>query len=116
MILDIRSVRANMEAFARYRIRPRILVNVDKVDMSVDFCGYKVRPLSSFVRSYTPLARAHPRSMTSFSVLTPARVLAYRVSKNGTSRRRSGNVSSGGDGWHTHDPVDVFNDVDRGCR
>lgn len=36
-------VRANMEAFNRYRIRPRILVNVDRVDMSVDFCGYKVR-------------------------------------------------------------------------
>jgi hypothetical protein len=70
MILDIRSVRANMEAFARYRIRPRILVNVDKVDMSVDFCGYKVRPsslLSDLGSCLTPpshdlILSAHSRS------------------------------------------------------
>jgi len=36
-------LRDNEQAYKRYRIRPRILVNVDKVDTSTEFLGVKVR-------------------------------------------------------------------------
>jgi hypothetical protein len=38
----VHSLRENEAAFDRYKIRPRILINVDKVDTSTEIFGTKV--------------------------------------------------------------------------
>lgn len=41
-IVLICSLRENESAFDRYKIRPRILRNVDQIDMSMEILGTKV--------------------------------------------------------------------------
>jgi len=53
------SLRDNEEAFNRYKIKPRILVNVDKIDMSSEIFGHTV----SMPLGFSPAAMhrlAHP--------------------------------------------------------
>ncbi|KAB2581035.1 Peroxisomal (S)-2-hydroxy-acid oxidase GLO4 [Lasiodiplodia theobromae] len=57
--MDMISLRENEEAYNRYKIRPRILVNVDTVDISTHIFGTKV----SFPLGLSPTAMhrlAHP--------------------------------------------------------
>lgn len=43
-LLGVVRLRENEESFNRYKIRPRVLRNVSKVDTSAEFLGYKARP------------------------------------------------------------------------
>ncbi|WQF88474.1 Putative FMN-dependent dehydrogenase, FMN-dependent alpha-hydroxy acid dehydrogenase, active [Colletotrichum destructivum] len=57
--MDLVSLRDNEEAYNRYKIMPRILVNVDNIDMSTTIFGTKV----SFPLGFSPAAMhrmAHP--------------------------------------------------------
>ncbi|WYZ41430.1 hypothetical protein EsH8_V_000325 [Colletotrichum jinshuiense] len=57
--MDLVSLRDNEEAYNRYKIMPRILVNVDNIDMSTTIFGQKV----SFPLGFSPAAMhkmAHP--------------------------------------------------------
>ncbi|KAF7596368.1 hypothetical protein BBP40_002112 [Aspergillus hancockii] len=57
--MDLITLRENESAFDRYKIRPRILINVDKIDTSTEIFGTKV----SFPLGFSPAASqklAHP--------------------------------------------------------
>ncbi|KAB8069253.1 FMN-dependent dehydrogenase [Aspergillus leporis] len=57
--MDLITLRENESAFDRYKIRPRILINVDKMDTSIEIFGTKV----SFPLGFSPAASqklAHP--------------------------------------------------------
>ncbi|KAG6357318.1 hypothetical protein INS49_015196 [Diaporthe citri] len=57
--MDMETLRENEEAYRRYKIRPRILVNVDHVDTSAEIFGIKV----PFPFGFSPSAMhqlAHP--------------------------------------------------------
>ncbi|KZL68651.1 fmn-dependent dehydrogenase family protein [Colletotrichum incanum] len=57
--MDLVSLRDNEEAYDRYKIMPRILINVDNIDMSTTIFGTKV----SFPLGFSPAAMhklAHP--------------------------------------------------------
>lgn len=57
--MDLITLRDNEEAYNRYKIKPRVLVNVDNIDMSSELFGCKV----SFPLGFSPSAMqrlAHP--------------------------------------------------------
>ncbi|KAF4544072.1 FMN-dependent dehydrogenase family protein [Lasiodiplodia theobromae] len=57
--MDLITLRENEEAFNRYKIRPRVLVNVDNIDASAEIFGQKV----AFPLGFSPAAMhklAHP--------------------------------------------------------
>lgn len=86
--MDLHTYTDNMEAYKRYRIRPRILVNVADVDTSTTIYGQKVR-----VRA---LSRAYRRICSPSDPLqvdlplgfspTAFQGLAHPVGERGTSR------------------------------
>lgn len=56
-------LRENVSAFDQYRIRPRILVDVDNVDMSRNLFGVKVGARSCFSKAEQLTKSARCRSV-----------------------------------------------------
>ncbi|KAK8215676.1 (S)-2-hydroxy-acid oxidase [Phyllosticta capitalensis] len=64
--MDLITLRDNEEAFNRYKIRPRVLVNVDKADTSAEIFGVKVPfPLGLSPTAYHKLAHPEGEAATS---------------------------------------------------
>lgn len=74
----------NEAAYKRYKIRPRILVNVDKVDTSTEIFGTKV----SFPLGFSPSAMhklAHPDGEVGTSKAAAAHNIAMGLSSYATT-------------------------------
>lgn len=79
-----RSLNDNEAAYQRYKIRPRVLVNVDKVDTSAELFGTHV----SFPLGFSPSAMhrlAHPEGEVATSRAAAAHRIAMGLSSYATT-------------------------------
>ncbi|KAL1848488.1 hypothetical protein Daus18300_013589 [Diaporthe australafricana] len=81
--MDMDTLRENEEAYRRYKIRPRILVNVDHVDTSTEIFGVKV----PFPLGFSPSAMhklAHPEGEVATSKAAAAEGICMGLSSYST--------------------------------
>ncbi|KAK2596021.1 hypothetical protein N8I77_013532 [Diaporthe amygdali] len=81
--MDMETLRENEEAYRRYKIRPRILVNVDHVDTSAEIFGVKV----PFPLGFSPSAMhqlAHPEGEVATSKAAAAEGICMGLSSYST--------------------------------
>ncbi|VUC26969.1 unnamed protein product [Clonostachys rosea] len=82
--MDLVSLKDNEEAYNRYKIIPRILVNVDNIDMSAEILGVK----TSFPLGFSPAAMhnlAHPDGEIATSRAAAKMGIAMGLSSYATS-------------------------------
>jgi hypothetical protein len=98
-------LRDNESAFDRYQIRPRILRNVEHVDMSTRILGTKVQ---------SPIPP--DRAILTDPGISSLWIQSRRVAETGASRRRTCGVSRGSQVRGHADPVVLQQPRFRRCR
>ena len=90
------TLRANREGFLKFQLRPRRLVDVSKVDMSVDILGTRynspivLAPVGGnahFMRTARSARPRPPRSATTCKSFRPPPALGSKTSSPGAGRR-----------------------------
>ena len=108
------SLNENEAAYDRYKIRPRILINVDKIDTTTEFLGSKV--------CYVILSFQHRNEDTSANSnnqpgLAPIRLQPRRINETRPPRRRARGLARSRKIRPLHESVLVLELSTRGrCR
>lgn len=97
--LSLSSLRDNEDAYSRYKLRPRILINVSKIDMSTTIFGTKVA-LSQYFSGF---------SVDRDPGFFPVGLRSSSHAQISTSRRGSSYFSRSCQEWHRHGPFGLVN-------
>ncbi|CAD0105791.1 unnamed protein product [Aureobasidium uvarum] len=86
--MEMESLLDNEQAYRRYKIRPRILVDVDRLDMSTDIFGVKSSNTGPFPLGFSPSAMhklAHPEGEVATSKAAASQGICMGLSSYSTT-------------------------------